>query len=292
MLAAGEVQGDVATLAGRHDPAGEHARALVGWLAFHAQHAHAGIVVMRHFALRRLANQLLVRRLDRLRGFLDDVPLRGCRQRNAQLFFQTLQPVKGNAAAVVELRDHCRRRFVVLLRTHAFRLLGREHLPAGIAAQPLQFVDRGRQRRLTDDPHQRPGFLLQVDVAAGALRAAIAVGQFVVRDADGFRTATIRGRVVAPMPGTRLCSRRIVWRRRLRILEYGAGLLCFALWPESLGQRVQGRFELLAVRFAQGSAACLIDDAVQLFHIYVHTTARGLPFHNLPSNSRNFGVSG
>src|ERR1700730_6662412 len=41
VLGAGEVQGDPAPLLGGYDAGGEHASALVGWLARHAQHAHA-----------------------------------------------------------------------------------------------------------------------------------------------------------------------------------------------------------------------------------------------------------
>src|SRR4051812_48505178 len=58
MLTAGEVQRDVATLASRHDRAGEHARTLVRWLAMQAQHAHTGVVIMQHPALRRLVDQM------------------------------------------------------------------------------------------------------------------------------------------------------------------------------------------------------------------------------------------
>src|SRR5690242_338397 len=100
MLTAGEVQRDVMTLASRYDPAGEHARTIIRWLAFHAQHAHASVVVMQHCTLRRLTDQFLVRRFDRLRGFLDNLPLRRCWQRNAQLVLQTLQPIERNATAV------------------------------------------------------------------------------------------------------------------------------------------------------------------------------------------------
>src|SRR5438309_1163954 len=106
MLTPSEVQRDVAARASRHDPAGEHARALVRWLAFHVQHTHSGVVVMQHPALRRLTDQFLVRGLDRLRCFLDDLPLGGRWQRNAQLILQTFQAIKRNAAAVLELRNH------------------------------------------------------------------------------------------------------------------------------------------------------------------------------------------
>ena len=71
----------------------------------------------------------------------------------------------------------------------------------------------------------------------------------------------------------------------LHIAEYGVGLLCFGVRQQSLGQRVQSRFQLLAVGFAQRRAPRVVDDAVQLFHIHVHTSAPSLLFHNWPSQS-------
>jgi hypothetical protein len=68
VLAAGEVQRNLAR-AGRHNPAGEYTRALVRGLAHQAQHAHAGVVVMQHLTLRRLADQLIARRFDHLGDF-------------------------------------------------------------------------------------------------------------------------------------------------------------------------------------------------------------------------------
>jgi hypothetical protein len=98
---------------------------------------------MQHPALRRLTDQFLVRGLDRLGDFFDDLPLRGSGQRNTQLIFQTIQPIERNAAAVLELRDHRRRGLVILMRSYPLRFLGREHLAARIAAEPFQFIHRG-----------------------------------------------------------------------------------------------------------------------------------------------------
>lgn len=67
VLATGEVQGDPAPWLCGHDAGGEHTGAVVGWLARHAQHAHAGVVVVQHFALRGLPNQFVARRLDEFR---------------------------------------------------------------------------------------------------------------------------------------------------------------------------------------------------------------------------------
>ena len=79
MSAAREVERDFVPLTNRHDPAGEHARALIGRIALQHQHAHAGVIVVDHRALCRLPDQLISCRLDHLRFFLDDLPLRGRR---------------------------------------------------------------------------------------------------------------------------------------------------------------------------------------------------------------------
>ena len=84
MLAAGEVQRDPAPCLRRHDAGSEHTGTIVGWLARQTQHAHRGIVVVQHFALRRLPDQFVTRGFDHLRGFFHDLPLRRGGQRNAQ----------------------------------------------------------------------------------------------------------------------------------------------------------------------------------------------------------------
>ena len=93
---------------------------------------------MDHRALCCLPDQLIPRRLDHLRSFLNYLPLRGRRQRDTQLALQLLHPVERSSGTVLELGDHCRRCFIVLFRSHSFRLLCREHLPTGTAAQPLE----------------------------------------------------------------------------------------------------------------------------------------------------------
>ena len=62
--------------------------------ALQFQYPHAGVVVVQHLALRRLPDQLIPRRLDQLRGLLDNLPLRRRRQRDPQLAFQLFQPVE------------------------------------------------------------------------------------------------------------------------------------------------------------------------------------------------------
>jgi hypothetical protein len=82
MLSSGEVQRDLPARTGRDDPAVKHAGAIVGRLAGQPQHPHAGVVIVDHLGLRRLPNQLVARRLEQLRGFFGNLPLRRCRKRN------------------------------------------------------------------------------------------------------------------------------------------------------------------------------------------------------------------
>jgi hypothetical protein len=54
------------------------------------RNAHAGIVVMRQFALRSLPDQLFECRPEQLGFLLDHFPLRGRWQRNPEIGFQPL----------------------------------------------------------------------------------------------------------------------------------------------------------------------------------------------------------
>ncbi len=64
--------------------------------------------------------------------------------------------------AVLELRDHRRRRLIVFFRTYSLRILCGKHLPTRTATQPFPGVDGGRQRRLPDHPHQHFRIFLPV----------------------------------------------------------------------------------------------------------------------------------
>ena len=109
-------------------PAGEHAGALrrIALVIARArpafrqrQYAHGGVVVVQHFALRRLANQLLHRGLEHGRRLRHDLALRRHRQRDAHALLQVSQAIPGKPAAVAEQRDHAGRRHVVLLFAHS-----------------------------------------------------------------------------------------------------------------------------------------------------------------------------
>jgi len=53
------------------------------------------------------------------------------------VLFQFSQPVKRGATAVLELRDHGRRRGIIFFRTRPFRFFRREHLSARSTTQPI-----------------------------------------------------------------------------------------------------------------------------------------------------------
>ncbi len=127
---------------------------------------------MEHLALRRVADQLVHHGLYPRGGLLDDVPLGGGRERNLQARLEPVQAMEGQAAAVLQQRDHARRRRVVLRRADAVGHRGREDLPTQIAPQLLQLVHRGRDRRLPDEPHQHPRGA-RIELALGTAGAAI-----------------------------------------------------------------------------------------------------------------------
>jgi hypothetical protein len=95
--------------------------------------------------------------------------------------------------------------------SYFFSRLGRrgggEHVAAQVAAQPAEFVDGGRDRRLPVDPHPQGGIVLRIDLAAAPSRARIAALQRLLRDLDVARPA-VGGRSVAPVPSHRFLPLR------------------------------------------------------------------------------------
>src|SRR5215469_10538776 len=154
---------------------------------------------------------------------------------------ELFQPVEWGSTAILELRDHRGRGRVVFFRTYSFRFLCGKHLSAGTAAQPLQRVDSGRQRRLPNNPHQHFRLFLPVYVAFLALRAAIPVLQLWVRNRNLPRTAK-RLCTIAPMSGR---GRSVALRLSLdgrfhafRLSQHGAGLLRAASSTRSSSSRL------------------------------------------------------
>jgi hypothetical protein len=84
---------------------------------------------------------------------------------------------------------------VVLLFTHAFRSHRRERLPAQIAAQLFQRIDRRFDGRLAFHPYQQSGIVQRVHLATLTLRAPIPVVQ-----REGCGTSTRRAPRYASAP--------------------------------------------------------------------------------------------
>jgi hypothetical protein len=173
---------------------------------------------------------------------------------------------------------------------YAVRLFGREHLAAGIAARPLQFIHSGRQRRLSHDPHEGLGFLLCIDLAARAIGQRSPYARFrcfpptfsALRYADApLRPWPADASSVEPCSGAGLASSP---NTQLVYSVFGCG-------RKSFHQSVQGGPQLLAVRFIQRAFFGFINDAIQLLHVHIDAAARGL-LHNRLSKSRKCGVSG
>lgn len=129
---------------------------------------------MQHTALRRQPHQLLQRRADPLRGSLQEFPLRRGGQGHSQLLLQPFQPVKGHSSTVLHQGDHRHGRGIVLIRARRRRCVGGEHLPAGVAAQPLHLEYGGFQRRVPHESDQRGRLFLPIHFSAAAFRAKVA----------------------------------------------------------------------------------------------------------------------
>src|SRR5271154_1982164 len=129
--------------------------------------------------------------------------------------FQLFQAIKRRAAAVLEQRDHGSGSFVVFFGPHPFGFWCGEHFAAQIAAQTIQLVHRGRQRRLTDNSHQRSRFFLWIDLSLFAARAVIARVQCGMRYRNFLGTGVRRGSVASVALGLffALLGWRIGWRK-------------------------------------------------------------------------------
>ena len=169
------------------------------------------------------------------------------------------EPVERDAAAVLQLRDHRGRRLVVLVRADAFRFFRREHLTACITPQPLEFIHSRTQRRLPDDAHQSPRFLLRIYFPTQAFRAAVAVLQLPVSDPD-LACSRECGCGLRPCPAC-LVRLRGCGRARIadvRAVDNRAGLLRAPSLGKQFGQRMQRRPELLVIAVAEGFGTCVI----------------------------------
>ena len=105
VLAAGEVQRHIARPRARDDSCSVHAGARLALLVFgegrlaEGEQRHGRVVVVHDLALRRLPDQLLVCRADRLCGGVYQLPLCGRGHRHTQIALQLLDAVEGQPTA-------------------------------------------------------------------------------------------------------------------------------------------------------------------------------------------------
>ena len=112
MLASGKEQRDVLPLCHRYNPAGKHSGALrrsifrmdilMARIPAQRQHGHGRVVVVQYFALRRVANQLHHRRLDRGGRFRYDLALRRGRQQEYLVLATVLETCEFNNLNVLK----------------------------------------------------------------------------------------------------------------------------------------------------------------------------------------------
>ena len=101
------------------------------------QDLHSGVVIIKDFSLRRLADQFVESGPNHFRRFRNDFPLCRDRQRNPQVLLQPFQTIKRYPAAVLQQPHHRRRRLVVFLLAHTLRRVGFKNVTAQVAAQTL-----------------------------------------------------------------------------------------------------------------------------------------------------------
>ena len=183
MSHASEEQRDLHSRGGGDDPGGEHPGALLGVIAGQGggplltrqlQYLHRGVVVVQDRALGCLADQLLMHGGEHLRRGLDQVPLRGRREWDAQRLLQPLDAVEGQACSILEQAHHAHCGRVVLVAPDARGRLGGVDLAAEVASQPIALVHPRPQRGHPRDPHQQRRLLERIDLAVLTARAVIA----------------------------------------------------------------------------------------------------------------------
>jgi Reverse transcriptase (RNA-dependent DNA polymerase) len=243
---------------------------------------------VQHFALRRLANQLLHRRLEHGGRLRDDLALRCRRKGDAYTFLQVRQAIPGKPAAIAQQRDHAGRGCVVLLFAYASGSFRGEHFATEIAAQLLKLVDGGSQRSLAAHAYQPSGLMQRIDFSALTFRAAIPALQRAMRHFDALG-ACVRHRAVAPVAGSGLLRTGVCCRCPRSRAGCHAGLF-------------QNRLRLLAARTAQQPAQTdqrcfpvlqqlghITQRANRRFQLLISPLAQGFP-HALQQGFQLFGA--
>ncbi len=151
---------------------------------------------------------------------MDDLPLRRGRQRDPQVTLELLDAIERQSRPVLEKADHARRRLVVFLFAHPRGRLGREHLPAQIAAQTVELVDRSPQRGHPLDAQQHRRLQQRIDFALDARGTPAAAVQGGVRHRDllgpavGYRAVAAVARRLGLLGWRWLRPRVLRWRAR------------------------------------------------------------------------------
>src|SRR6266576_3261950 len=193
MLRSGEEQRGRMVLAFGEDAGGKDAGSLVGLLLWcglahveesppsglaQTQHGHAGVIIVEHRLLGCLPLEFPENRLGGLGRRLDQLPLRGRRQWDAEAGLQLLDACKGQPAAVAQQGQHTADALVVFLGSGLRWRRRGEELPAEIAAQLLQLVKVRWKNRLSNDSQDGAGLGQTVELALGTIRTGIASSQF------------------------------------------------------------------------------------------------------------------
>ena len=161
------------------------------------QHGHAGVIIVEHRLLGCLPLEFPENRLGGLGRRLDQLPLRGRRQWDAEAGLQLLDACKGQPAAVAQQGQHTADALVVFLGSGLRWRRRGEELPAEIAAQLLQLVKARWKNRLSNDSQDGAGLGQTVELALGTIRTGIAGSQFGVGHFDFLSSGVIR-RFISP----------------------------------------------------------------------------------------------
>ena len=170
MLSSGKEQRDRMALAFGEDARGKDAGPLVGLLLrcgldpvaesppsglAQTQHGHAGIIIVEHLLLSSLPLEFPENWLGRLGRRLDQLPLRGGWQRDAETSLQLLDARKGQPAAVAQQGQDTADARVLFLGSGLWRRRRGEQLSAEVAAELFRLIKAGGKNPLSNDSLSR-----------------------------------------------------------------------------------------------------------------------------------------
>ena len=169
------------------------------------QELHRGVVVEHHVRLGRATNQLVHDRIQEAGGLLDQLPLGGGGQRDAEVRLQPCQAMEGGPSAVFQEGHHGCGRSVEFLRPGPLWSFSREYLATGVAAQPLALDHLSLEGGQAHDPDHDGRLGHGVDPAIGTLRALVPCFQALVGDLHPL------SRGIAVRPGPTMARSGSLW---------------------------------------------------------------------------------